>query len=530
MHRHSLLLVIWSIVGCMAFAVNELPVVEIKADRTIIYPQRMALTGEESLMDVLQMMPELMIAGYEDVIDNYNLRIDNCSMNGDTRLIISQMKAKDVAAIQVCDNTGVAKGSIGMNGVLDINMLRAQSLRGFAEGQACAGTDVGAIGTANVLYGSGATDVYANTSYRHNEGDEAYLTLHMTNRFDSRNRLLTYFTHQYLDRPAGTSRKVMGRARFFHTFNELGTELLLVGGYQHASDQASVSRLPLYTLELNTPFISRRLALMLGFEGDFLSTKQRHTDRSWEAFNNDVYLQLTYTLAKWRWSVGSRVMHYDYTLKEDDRSRRHHDTRDNSFMSMSYVPNAQHQLQVGYYRKYSNPALAPLFAGIATLSDEDWAVTRGLLDEMTIRQMKMAYAYSRRLLTVKAEASYYAIEGSENLLEMGASAYWNTRGLSLAGGANLYATKHGGHAAFRLAPTVSMPRDWQIGLQMVCYTRKSPKRQATGVPVYGCVMVQKLIGRHWLLGVEWHDMFDALHSRTAPMNRHAACVKAQYRF
>lgn len=80
----------------------------------MIYPQRMELTGEESLMDVLQMVPELMIAGYEDVIDSYNLRIDNCPVNGDERLVLSQMKAKDIAKIQVCDNTGVAKGTIGM--------------------------------------------------------------------------------------------------------------------------------------------------------------------------------------------------------------------------------------------------------------------------------------------------------------------------------------------------------------------------------------------------------------------------------
>jgi len=49
----------------------------------MIYPQRMELTGEESLMDILQMVPELLIAGYEDVISSYSLRIDNCPMNGD---------------------------------------------------------------------------------------------------------------------------------------------------------------------------------------------------------------------------------------------------------------------------------------------------------------------------------------------------------------------------------------------------------------------------------------------------------------
>jgi len=47
-------------------------------------------------MDILQMVPELLIAGYEDVISSYSLRIDNCPMNGDEKLILSQMKAKDI--------------------------------------------------------------------------------------------------------------------------------------------------------------------------------------------------------------------------------------------------------------------------------------------------------------------------------------------------------------------------------------------------------------------------------------------------
>ena len=106
MHRR-LLIFIFLLLSVSMLAESGLPVIEMKADRTMIYPQRMELTGEETLMDILQMVPDLMIAGYEDVIDNYNLRIDNCPMNGDTRLILSQMKAKDIAKIQVCDNTAV---------------------------------------------------------------------------------------------------------------------------------------------------------------------------------------------------------------------------------------------------------------------------------------------------------------------------------------------------------------------------------------------------------------------------------------
>lgn len=142
----------------------------------MIYPQRMELTGEETLMDILQMMPDLMIVGYEDVISNYSLRIDNSPMNGDTRLILSQMKARDIARIQVCDNTGVAKGSIGMGKVLDINMVMPDSLEGFVEGQVSFGKDTEGNGTVNALYGSRHTDLYANASYRYRGGDNEYLT------------------------------------------------------------------------------------------------------------------------------------------------------------------------------------------------------------------------------------------------------------------------------------------------------------------------------------------------------------------
>ena len=85
MHRRILFLISLLLLSVSMCAEGDLPIIEMKADRTMIYPQRMELTGEESLMDILQMVPELMIAGYEDVIASYNLRIDNCPINGDTR-------------------------------------------------------------------------------------------------------------------------------------------------------------------------------------------------------------------------------------------------------------------------------------------------------------------------------------------------------------------------------------------------------------------------------------------------------------
>ena len=524
----NILISIW-LLSVTVSAADGLPVIEVRADRTVIYPQRMELTGEETLMDVLQMMPGLMMAGYEDVISGYNLRIGNCPINADTRLVISQMKAKDIDRIQVCDNTGVAKGTVGMNRVLDIYMKMPDAWQGFVEGQGAAAKKFEGIASANALYGSKHTDLYANMSYRHHDVKEEYLSLHMTNRFDERNRLLTFFTQQYLDRPNGTSRKVMGRARFFHTFNDLGTELLLVGGYQYASDPLFSNKQPMYIAELNTPLLSDRLTMMLGFEASYLMASLKQTEWNWKVYNHDAYLQFTYSLPQWKLTVGNRVMFYDYKLMDASTGQRQSGVRDNANAGIIYTPDNRNQLQLGYFRKYYNPVYEAIAMEANMLSDEQWAITKGQLDERTIHQMKLSHAYSRQRLTVQTEASYYIIEDGENFVELGASAYWKNNRMSLTGGSNLYTAKSGTYASFRLAPTVYLPQQWQIGAQVVYYTKKSPRREVTAVPVYGCLSVNKQLGRRWHFCVDWHDMFDAFCS-DALVNRHAVNMKVQYRF
>ncbi len=524
--------IIWMFVGVVSasvYANDSLPIIEVKADRTMIYPRQMDLTGEETLMDILLMVPDLMISGYEDVIANYNLRIDNCPINGDTKLILSQMKAKDIAKIQVCDNTGVAKGTIGMGAVLDINMAMPASVKGFVEGQGGFGKNIEGGGTVNVLYGSQRTDLYANASYRYQQGHKEYLSLHMTNRFDDRNKLLTYLTQQYLAMPDGHSQKIMGRARYFHTFNEAGTELLVLGGYQYTTDPVYINQLPMFVLELNTPLPVKGLSMMAGVEGDYLLTRQKGADRHWHVFNHDIYLQFTYALPKWRFTVGHRVMMYNYQLADSGAVQKYFDVRNNTDVSFIYLPTKQHQIQLAYYRKYSNPAYTALFMDVNTLLDEVWATVYTQLDERDINQIKVAYAYSTQHLTVQPEASFYIVEGEENYGELAASAYWKTKWVTLTGGANLYIARNLVSASLRLAPTAYLPRNWQIGLQLVYYTPKAPYRQVYGTPVYGCLSVNKQIKDFLNIGVEWHDMFDAC-CRTATINRHAANVKVQYRF
>ena len=529
MYRLSLILLSLLLLSVSMHAEERLPIVEIKADRTVIYPQRMELTGEETLMDILQMVPDLLITGYEEIITFYNLRIDNVPFNGDDRLILSQTKAKDIDNIQICDNTGVAKGTIGTGNVLDINMKTPSGLKGFVEGQGGFGKDAEGNGTVNTLYGSKTTDVYANATYHYQDGNREYVTLHMTNRFDDHNRLLTYFTQQYIEKADNKTRKVMGRARYFHTFNDIGTELLVLGGYQYSSDFLVSNKLPMYAVELNTPLFTKRLSMMAGVEGDYLMTDQQSRDWSWHIFNNDIYLQFTYTLPQWRFTAGNRIMFYGYRLSDEGNSRDFDDTRNNTNACVIYVPNNRNQIQLGYYRKYYNPAYEALFLNTVSLGYEDWLYIKYNLEEWDINQIKLAYIYSKPKFTLQTEASYYLVEDDDNFTEVFASAYWKTKWLTLTGGTNLYIADSDVFASFRLAPTAYLPHAWQIGMQMVYYTDKAPYREAFGTPVYGCLSVNKQFDKHWHMGIDWHDMFDAFCSK-AIVNRHDANIKLQYRF
>ena len=527
--RTVFLLIALTLLSVPMIADDSIPVIEMRADRTTVYPQRMQLTGEESLMDILQMMPDLMIRGYEDVISTYNLRIDNCPLNGDLRLILTQMKAKDIARLQVCDNTGVAKGTVGTNKVLDITMAMPSSVKGFVEGQGGFGKDMEGNGTVNVLFGCPHTDLYANATYRYQNGHKEYLSLHMTNRFDDRNRLLTYFTQQYLRMPDETTQKILGRARYFHTFNDVGTELLVLGGYQYDVNPLLTNRLPMFVLELNTPLPAKWLTMMAGVEGDYLMTWQIDTARNWVIFNHDIYLQFSYALPQWRFTAGHRVMIYHYRMADSGTSQKHLDIRNNTNADIIYIPHSQHQIQLGYYRKFYNPAHSALLMEANPLDEAVWAATKGQLEEKVIHQIKLSYAYSKQKVTVQTEGGYFFIENDANFAELAASAYGRTKWVTLTGGANLYIAKSRVYASLRFAPTAWLPRQWQIAMQLVYYTPESPLRELYGTPVYGCLSVNKQIRQFLDIGVDWHDMFDTF-CPAAKVNRHAVNVRVQYRF
>ena len=110
--------------ACSLQALAQERAMEMRADRTLIYPHRLELKGDETLGDILAIYPDLMQNGFDDMLSGYNVRIDNVAINGDMRIVCRQLKAKQISKIQICDNTAVAKGTVGLGRVIAITLAK----------------------------------------------------------------------------------------------------------------------------------------------------------------------------------------------------------------------------------------------------------------------------------------------------------------------------------------------------------------------------------------------------------------------
>lgn len=504
--------------------------IEMRADRTIIYPQKMELQGEETLGDILTMYPDIMQEGFEDMLSGYNVRIDNVPINGDNRIICRQLKAKTISAIQICDNTGVAKGTTGLNRVIDIILAKnEEGTHGHTGIEA--GTDNLTDHHAMVRHKAPKTDVIALSSYSYQDIDnrishDQRLFAHMTNQLSAKDRLLTYVTQQYTNTRAyptsgkekAQNEKCLTRARYFHKFNDKGTELLLVGSYQYGKTSHTAAPTygenatgtenssTLYIAELNTPLL-KGLSMMAGAEGDFSYSSYRTSSAprpTYMTSNNDLYLQLNYVTGPWRFTLGDRTMFYHYSAEDFS----HNDIRSNIEASAIASLTSHSQAQAAYHRKFINAPFAPT----THITQEQWASIKPTLSADYIDEAKIAYTFTQRSRNISVAAYYQMIERSDNIMRLSASAYGKKGALAMTAGANLCITEGSGHdfATFHLSPRVTLPHQMRLNIQSIFSAGDLSLMRDEDVYLSG--QLTKQFGAHWHAAIEWHDIFSHHYS------------------
>lgn len=535
--------------ACSSQALAQERAMEMRADRTLIYPQRLELKGDETLGDILAIYPDLMQNGFDDMLSGYNVRIDNVAINGDMRIVCRQLKARQISKIQICDNTAVAKGTVGLGRVIDITLAKdKKGLDGLAGVEA--GTDHLADAHAVVRDNAAKTDVIAITSYSYQDFDDAitqkqHLFAHMTNYFSPKDRLLTYVSQQYQNTRAYDAtgkekvqnEKLLARARYFHTFNDKGTELLLVANYQYGytplttyfhGDEpltSTQSDATLFIVELNTP-LTKHLDMMAGWEGDFAYNHfKRNQSYSGDApdfrtrytsSNNDLYLQFNYLVGTWRFTIGDRVMFYHYSTNGgnvnsqggDNQKMVRNDTRNNIEASAIASIGGHSQAQAAYHRKFINPS----FVIDQELSYEDWLNIKQGLTARYIDETKLGYNYTQRNLNLSLATYYQMIENEQNRCRLNAAMFYRTGILALSAGANLYLCEGDGNdfATFHLNPRLTLPWQMKLNVQSILATGNTKLSRDENVYLSG--QLTKQWGAHWNVALEWHDICSSHYS------------------
>lgn len=545
------------------------PVVEMRADRVTIYPGRMDLTGEETVIDVLQMYPDLLVNGFENWLEGYSIRIDNGPYGGDMRQILTKMRAADVWMIQISDNPGVAKGTTGMNGVVDLFMKPSKEASGEVAGQgepnsspvstrgivaAEISTNLTVTPFVEFMMGSKSTDILANASYNYRH-DVAHPThqqfgnFHMTNRLSDRDQLVTYFTQSYeqmrnkLDTTRLDNRNFNSQLRHYHDFPH-GTNLMTAVIYQHTfaplvrfslNDGHTVSFMSsdwqgtlAAAQELNRSFAFsdtylNQLNLMVGWEVDYGMGVQREEDEesqiaqrtlNYRVMNADAYFELDYRIQKWRFTFGDRVMFYRYRVDVPVGDRTHNDWRNMAHMSVVFSPNHEHNVQLGYYRKFYNPSYMGLFREAKGMTDEEWLLAEKNITETQMNEVKLGYTFARKWLTTSMNMYYYNVAHVYDFFRVDVSAFYRHEFLTVSGGINYYHSADLNYASFRLAPVFKIPYGMQVRTQTIVYTPGSPARKYNyDKPVYASLLFNKLFTFADNMPtldvyVMWHDIFN----------------------
>lgn len=105
-------------------------------DRYIMHIPEMELTGEESLLDVLMMCPEVIsldgnniIGGdpFANLYGKFVIRIDNQEYGLDYATFLHHFKAREIETIKVCQNAEVMKGCSSLKKVIDITLRKKET-------------------------------------------------------------------------------------------------------------------------------------------------------------------------------------------------------------------------------------------------------------------------------------------------------------------------------------------------------------------------------------------------------------------
>ena len=539
-------------------------------DRYIMHVSEMELTGEESLLDVLMMCPEVIsldgnnIIGGDPFANQYGkfvIRIDNQEYGLDYATLLHHFKAREIESIKVCQNAEVMKGCSSLKKVIDITLRKGEN--GVSGRVGLFGdTYGGGKGIVSVLSqqddlrilshvegnfqrtSNSDKDAYQNQSsntinhYSHEGAKLNVLWTPTSKDILEVDAMQTYTRNHFTHSPADYVRAYHLQADYTRTLGENGSSILFTLGAEHISDNGRTleesqtfpyqnhSTYPFAVIEYASPILTKDLWITAGFEGGLSIEKNCIADYINHSNYEDFYVQLDYNIGKWGFMAGERYRIINFRPKQIASISNWEHTTHNHIYSFSayYTFTPGHTLQGTFCRRIFNPE----FGDFVTAGDMEGAwkptYTTDIRNSLA-NVMELKYTYSKPNLVVSTSVKnihQHLIDNNhDNTLGIGTTAFWHTGILRLTAGFNYFweraetpveetslrDTSYHNFAVFKLAPQLTLPDGWRLTSNLIwCTYRHTATPAYTPANLYAEVGVYKNIGKHLTLEGRFHDI------------------------
>lgn len=567
--KNTRLMCLAGFLGSTLPQMNAAPIEHI-GDRYIMHVSEMELTGEESLLDVLMMCPEVIsldgnnIIGGDPFANQYGkfvIRIDNQEYGLDYSTLLHHFKAREIESIKVCQNAEVMKGCSSLKKVIDITLRKGEN--GVSGRVGLFGdTYGGGKGIVSVLSqqddlrilshvegnfqrtSNSDKDAYQNQSsntinhYSHEGAKLNVLWTPTSKDILEVDAMQTYTRNHFTHSPADYVRAYHLQADYTRTLGENGSSILFTLGAEHICDNGRTqeesqtfpyqnhSTYPFAVIEYASPILTKDLWITAGFEGGLSIEKNCIADYINHSNYEDFYVQLDYNIGKWGFMAGERYRIINFRPKQIASISNWEHTTHNHIYSFSayYTFTPGHTLQGTFCRRIFNPE----FGDFVTAGDMEGAwkptYTTDIRNSLA-NVMELKYTYSKPNLVVSTSVKnihQHLIDNNhDNTLGIGTTAFWHTGILRLTAGFNYFweraetpveetslrDTSYHNFAVFKLAPQLTLPDGWRLTSNLIwCTYRHTATPAYTPANLYAEVGVYKNISKHLTLEGRFHDI------------------------
>ena len=529
-------------VCCSISARGQEEIIEHEGNKYIIHVERLNPDKEMTLLDVLNICPELMSNDGKKLTANYLLSVDDIFLNVDYEPLLEGIKASDLSEVIVCTYGAVDNATDGTTGSIDLQFKEGKGVTGklslsgstYGNGRLYAdianrseNVTVRAFAQTDLQYGE-AEALSGNSITSRNGVENAMLFVdwQMTENDLLKLKLSQGYGEQKdhvrkadLYDESEFTRERWGEivATYERTLNEHEASLYFETAMNYAKNDLIGLRLqtamPWWIAECSIPFLKQSLWMTAGYEGSYTNLWYQGLRREQNLYN-DLYVQLDYKKGPWIISVGDRFRHntfWDRHYDEGDGSLWSHNRNDHALHASVGYQKGHHFVQGTFSRTYFNPLVSDFHCYL------DKCPVQHSTDYKTNHawRSEARYTYQTNQLVVTGSVTHTKytdmLTPDEHLTGLGTSVTWHQGAIRLTAGANMYfhlidkdEAVNDTYFILKLAPTLLLGRGFRLSSTLLYNSRQEAYDKHAHL--YASVKMNKDLGKRCNVFADFHDI------------------------